>query len=133
VCGGVLERFPELAIVSAENDCGWVPHFLFRLDHAHEKFGQYADRPLPLAPSAYARRQIFFTFQEDSTGWSNAVESAERFLWASDYPHVDSTWPNSRDAIDRALAGLEEWFVRRIVGDNAADLYDCGTNRAALV
>ncbi len=48
VCGGVLERFPRLIVVSAENDCGWFPHFLFRLDHAHEKFASSRFRPLPL-------------------------------------------------------------------------------------
>ena len=67
----------------------------------------------------------FSRFKKTSTGRSIALESPNHFLWASDYPHVDSTWPNSRDAIDRALAGLEDWLVRRIVCDNAGDLYRC--------
>lgn len=67
VCGGVLERFPTLIVVSAENDCGWFPHFLFRLDHAHEKFGRFAPYPLPMRPSDYVRRQVYATFQKDST------------------------------------------------------------------
>jgi hypothetical protein len=33
VMGRVLERFPALKIVSAENDTGWLPHFMYRLDH----------------------------------------------------------------------------------------------------
>ena len=38
IVSGVLERFPRLKIVSAENDTGWLPHFMYRLDHAFEKF-----------------------------------------------------------------------------------------------
>ena len=36
--GGVLHRFPGLRIVSAENDVGWIPHFMYRMDHCHEKY-----------------------------------------------------------------------------------------------
>jgi len=39
IFGGVLERFPKLKIVSAENDVGWLPHYMYRLDHGFEKFG----------------------------------------------------------------------------------------------
>ena len=68
VCGGALERFPGLRVVSAENDCGWFLHFMHRLDHAHERFGRFAEDPLPAPPSAYVRRQVYATFQGDPTG-----------------------------------------------------------------
>jgi predicted TIM-barrel fold metal-dependent hydrolase len=124
VCGGVLARFPALKVVSAENDCGWVAHFMFRLDHAHERFGQYADEPLRHEPSMYVRRQVFATFQEDPTGLPSAAEfGADNYLWASDYPHVDSTWPHSRSAIGRAFDGVSVEIVRKIVCENAARLY----------
>ena len=52
ISGGVLERFPRLKLVSAENDTGWLPHFLYRLDHAFEKFGPMSEQaPLSLKPS----------------------------------------------------------------------------------
>jgi predicted TIM-barrel fold metal-dependent hydrolase len=124
VCGGVLERFPALTIVSVENDCGWLPHFMFRLDHAHEKFGKYATRPLAMPPSDYIRRQVYATFQDDATApLALAAAGEDRLMWASDYPHVDSTWPNSRAAIERVLAGVPEATVTKIVADNAARLY----------
>jgi predicted TIM-barrel fold metal-dependent hydrolase len=45
-------------------------------------------------------------------------------MWASDYPHGDSTWPESRKAIaDSPLASLGEEAVRRIVCDNCAEVY----------
>ena len=45
-------------------------------------------------------------------------------MWASDDPHGDSTWPESRRAIDESpLAALGEEAVRRIVCDNCAEIY----------
>lgn len=107
VCSGVLERLPRLIVVSAENDCGWFPHFLFRLDHAHEKFDRFAPSPLPMRPSDYVRRQVCATFQEDSTvpGVCDSF-GADRYMWASDYPHADSTWPQSRRIIAETLGEL---------------------------
>jgi predicted TIM-barrel fold metal-dependent hydrolase len=123
-CGGVLERFPELIVVSAENDCGWLPHFLFRLDHAHEKFGRLAACPLQMRPSEYVRRQVYVTFQEDSTvpGICDGV-FADRFMWASDYPHADSTWPESRRIIAETLNEVPEAARMKLIGGNAARLY----------
>jgi uncharacterized protein len=58
IWGGVLERFPELKTVSAENDVGWMRHFMYRMDHAYEKFGTLAPEPLPMRPSEYIKRQV---------------------------------------------------------------------------
>jgi predicted TIM-barrel fold metal-dependent hydrolase len=124
VCGGALNRFPELVLVSAENDCGWFPHFLFRLDHAHEKFCKFARSPLPSRPSEYVRRQVYATFQEDTTVPGVCDDfAAQRYMWASDYPHADSTWPESRRIIAETLGELPDALVRKLIGENAARLY----------
>ena len=44
-------------------------------------------------------------------------------MWASDYPHSDSTWPHSRKVIERDFAGVPEPTSHAIVADNAAALY----------
>jgi predicted TIM-barrel fold metal-dependent hydrolase len=44
-------------------------------------------------------------------------------LWASDYPHPDSVWPNSRDAIERQMKNLSPEMCRKLTRDNAARLY----------
>jgi predicted TIM-barrel fold metal-dependent hydrolase len=44
-------------------------------------------------------------------------------MWASDYPHPDSTFPNSRAAIDEAFAGLDAATVRKVTAENCAALY----------
>jgi uncharacterized protein len=47
-------------------------------------------------------------------------------LWASDYPHPDSVWPNSRDAIERQMRHLSPEMRRKLTHDNAAALYGLG-------
>ena len=124
ILGGVLERFPGLRIVSAESDVGWFAHYLHRLDHAQEKFGAMVEQPLPLKPSEYARRQIWATFQDDPVGPNTyRFFGADNFMWASDFPHTDTTWPNSRHVIARDFAGVPEHITRKMVSENAARLY----------
>ena len=77
-----------------------------------------------MLPSEYFRRQAFATFQEDKTVAQLGDDyDGERFMWASDYPHADSTWPDSRAAIQQTLGKLSAQVVARIVGGNAARLY----------
>jgi uncharacterized protein len=47
-------------------------------------------------------------------------------LWASDYPHPDSVWPNSRAAIERQMGHLSPEMRRKLTHDNAAALYGLG-------
>jgi predicted TIM-barrel fold metal-dependent hydrolase len=124
IFGGVLERFPKLIIVSAENDVGWVPHYMYRLDHAWEKFNAIMPNPLPMKPSEYIRRQMFATFQDDPVGpAAYKLFGAANYMWASDFPHTDSTWPESHKVVERDFAGVPEEIRRKIVYDNAATLY----------
>jgi predicted TIM-barrel fold metal-dependent hydrolase len=124
VMGGVLMRFPRLKLVSAENDIGWIAHFMYRMDHAFEKFGVGLERQLDMKPSEYVRRQLWATFQDDPVGPMIAHYFGEdRFMWASDYPHTDSTFPHSLEVIERDFAGVPEPIKRKIVCDNAAQLY----------
>ena len=37
VFGGVFERHPDLKVVCVEADAGWVPHFMYRMDHAYKR------------------------------------------------------------------------------------------------
>jgi predicted TIM-barrel fold metal-dependent hydrolase len=124
VFGGVLHRFPDLKIVSAENDTGWLPHFLYRMDHCYDKFCALWPDATPEPPSFYLRRQLFATFQDDPVGPATyALFGRDNYMWASDFPHSDSTFPESRMWIDKNFAGVPEDVRRRIVRDNAAELY----------
>jgi predicted TIM-barrel fold metal-dependent hydrolase len=124
VVGGVLERFPRLQIVCAESDIGWLPHWLQRADHAIAKFGPMMDVALSLKPSEYVRRQVWLTFMDDRIGaGSFETIGPDLFMWGSDFPHTDSTWPNSRSVIARNMDGLPDTVAARVLHDNAAALY----------
>jgi predicted TIM-barrel fold metal-dependent hydrolase len=127
VFGGVLDRFPKLRFVSAENDIGWLPHFLARMDHAWERYRHMVEANFKLLPSEYFRRQVYATFMDDKIGVENRkVIGTENIMWSSDYPHSDSTWPHSREVIAKDFAGVPEEDRRKILCENAVRLYQLG-------
>lgn len=128
VYGGVFERFPQLKIVSAENDVGWFPNWVHRLDHVYSKIANPRPR-LPLKPSEYVRRNVCATFQDDPLGpatWKFFGE--DNYMWASDFPHADSTFPNSLKTIDENFAGVPTEVRAKIVFGNANQLYNLHLN-----
>ena len=134
VFGGVLERFPELKLVSAENDIGWLPHFLARADLTYRKLGSLklsrsSDAKLSLLPSEYFRRQVYATFIDDEVGVRNSdLFGIDNYMWSSDYPHLMATWPRSREAVARNFQGISEDVRWKIVHENAARLYNIEVN-----
>ena len=134
VFGGVLERFPDLKLVSAENDIGWLPHFLARADLTHHKLGSlklgaWSGATLSLLPSEYFRRQVYATFIDDEVGVRNAdLFGTDNYMWSSDYPHLMATWPRSREAVDRNFQGVSDDVRRKIVRENVARLYHIDLN-----
>ena len=126
VFSGVLERHPGVKVVLGESGLGWVPYVLSRMDHEHENYFELVgDHRLAMPPSEIFRRQVFLTYEEDAVGIELLPRIGVRsVMWASDYPHGDSTWPHSLDAIARSgLAKLDPESRRRILWDNAAELY----------
>ena len=129
ILSGVLERFPRLKIVSAENNCGWLPYYLQRMDRGFARFGPSGTvtpwpTKLTLKPSEYFRRQMYCTFIDDSFGVaSRHWIGVDNVMWSSDYPHTASTWPHSRDIIARDFKEVSEVEKRKIVRENVAQLY----------
>jgi predicted TIM-barrel fold metal-dependent hydrolase len=77
-----------------------------------------------MKPSEVFRRQVYVTFQDDEVGLELLrFFGDENVLWASDYPHPDSTWPDSRAIVARQMQDLAPETRRRILRDNAVRLY----------
>ncbi|MDQ1397414.1 MAG: hypothetical protein QOG64_2673, partial [Acidimicrobiaceae bacterium] len=102
VLGGVFERHPGLRVVCVEADAGWVPHFMYRMDHAYKRHRYWlpAGQQLSKLPSEYFAEHIYVTFQDDWTAFRFADDmNWRRLLWANDFPHSDSTWPWSQEML----------------------------------
>ena len=122
---GVLERFPRLKFVSAENDISWLPHFCYRLDHAYDRLRHFEGVNLKLTPSEYMKRQVWATFQFETSnvGFTANEYDPDKLMWSSDYPHTDSPWPNSRQFIQSWTSKMDESARDKITGGNVASLY----------
>jgi uncharacterized protein len=125
IFSGALERHPNMRLVLAECGIGWVPYFIGRMDQAGAKHVPKAtDYQIKSKPSEIFRRQVFATFEEEPFGPQLIpILGPDNFMWASDYPHPDSTFPHSAAAIEEAFAGLDEGLVRQVTADNCARLY----------
>ena len=124
VYGGVFERFPNLRVISAENDVGWIPNWVHRLDHVLSKL---SGMRLPMQPSEYVKRNVMATFQDDPLGPATwRFFGADNYMWASDFPHADSTFPESQKVIRENFSGVPDEVTRRIVFENANRLYRLG-------
>jgi predicted TIM-barrel fold metal-dependent hydrolase len=129
IFSGLLEKRPQVKLVLGEAGLGWIPYVVERLDHEHHKYyDKTQDHRLSMLPSEIFARQVYVTYEDEKLG----VELIPRIgvgnvMWASDYPHGDSTWPHSRQAIaDSPVASLGDEAMRRIVCENCTDIYGIG-------
>ena len=121
---GVLEKFPRLKIISAENDVGWMAYFMYRLDTVQNRLGTLGGLKLPMRASDYIKRQVFATFIADPVFVDSLARyGADNIMWASDYPHTAATFPRSREIVAKRLGMLPGDQLRKIVRDTAAKLY----------
>jgi predicted TIM-barrel fold metal-dependent hydrolase len=125
IFSGVLERYPKLKIVSVENEIGWMPFWLGQCDKAFKRHRHAEKLPMDKLPSEYFRRQVYATFFNDQVGgrlfswWG-----ADNCMWSNDYPHQNSTWPNSRDVIARDMGHLTAADRAKLLNSNVTKLYN---------
>ena len=125
VFSGIFERFPKLKVVCVEADAGWVPHYMYRMDHAYDRHRYWLPSgTLSRKPSDYFRENIYLTFQDDYVAFQvKDLCNIRRLMWASDFPHSDSTWPWSQDVIRKHTAHMTDEERNWVLHDNVAELY----------
>lgn len=124
VYSGIAIRFPELKIALSEGGIGWVPAVLDRLDYLFEfpRTATWPDRSI--SPADILRRNFWFASFWDPSAFEHRHQiGIDHIMVEADYPHVDSTWPDTQAMIDRELQGLPAEDVRKITCENAARLY----------
>jgi predicted TIM-barrel fold metal-dependent hydrolase len=82
-----------------------------------------------MKPSEYIRRNVWATFQDDMIGpMLYRYFGEQNLMWASDFPHTDSTWPNSRKVIEQDFQDVPVDVKSKIIFGNAAKLYNIELN-----
>jgi predicted TIM-barrel fold metal-dependent hydrolase len=119
---GVFNRFPDLVIAYSEGQIGWIPYVLERADVVWEEnraWGGVADKVLE-PPSQLFRKHVYGCFFNDAHGLRSLDDiGRDRVTYESDYPHSDSTWPNTRAIAEEQTKGLDDETIRMIMRDNA--------------
>ena len=127
IFSGVFERYPKLKLAIVEFELSWAPYVLTNMDYAYrerheEAFYRFQDNMLP---SDFYYRNVLLSFQEDGIGIRlRDVIGVDNMMWGSDYPHSESTFPRSREVLSQILTGVPDDEQAKIVGLNAARLYD---------
>lgn len=134
IFAGVFERYPHLKLAIVEFELAWMPHLLSSMDYTYrerheEALYRFKDG---WRPSDFFHRNVFLSFQEDEVGIRlRDIIGVDNMMWGSDYPHSESTFPQSRQILAQILAGVPEDECAKIVGGNTARLYHFDMTRIA--
>ncbi len=119
----ILTRFPRLKIVFAETTLAWGAYEIETADHQFERQRLHTEG-YNMKPSELFHRQCYLT------GWYDRAAflvrhylGVENMLWQTAFPQANSTWPNTRDYINRSFEGVPANEREMVLSGNAAKLY----------
>jgi predicted TIM-barrel fold metal-dependent hydrolase len=121
----VFHRHPDLKIVLAEGGIGWIPYIIERTDYTWFRHRWYQDIDRETRPSDLFKKHFYGCFIDDEHGVENRhVIGVDNITLEVDYPHSDSTWPNSRRRAAEVLADVPDDEVHKIVELNTRKLFN---------
>ena len=122
---GVLVRYPNLKLMYAESQIGWIPYYLERADDNYKTHMRaQGEERLPEPPSYYYHRQIYSCFFKDTAGMKLLDEvGVDNVLFETDYPHSDGTFPRSKEVAHELFGHLDPEVVHKIARGNAIKLF----------
>jgi uncharacterized protein len=125
---GMLERHPELQIVSVESGVGWIPFVMEALLYEMAENAPRDLAKLSLTPLEYFQRQIYATTWFERSDIANVVErlGADRIMFETDYPHPTCLYPDPLKNAAENLAALSVGDQEKILSGNAKRLYKLG-------
>jgi predicted TIM-barrel fold metal-dependent hydrolase len=128
---GVFTRFPKLVIAYSEGQIGWLPYVLERADIVWEEnrgWGGVADTVLE-PPSELFRKHVYGCFFNDAHGLKSLDDiGVDNVTYESDYPHSDSTWPDTRALAEEHMKELSAEVIEKIVRSNAIRMLSLDAN-----
>lgn len=125
VLSGALDRHRDLRLVLVENEVSWLPFFVDQLAYYASRFAGKGPIALERPPAQALADQVYATFFRDpNVSATLACRTGLRLMWSSDYPHGNSTWPNSQAVVAESLADVDAATAAEVTWDNVARLYD---------
>ena len=125
IFSGKFEQFPNLKLLYAESQIGWIPYFVERADDTWRTH-QWAqgEKRIPKPPSHYYKRHVYSCFFKDTVGIDLLDRIGEdNVLFETDYPHQDGTFPNTLAIAEELFGHLEQETIDKIARDNAIKLF----------
>lgn len=128
---GRMERHPRLKWVFAETGMGWINYVLEACDHEWEQRHLWTEG-ISTRPSDSFRRQIIvdFWFERGGVELRHKI-GIDNIMWESDYPHITSTYPDSKKAVEEVASDLPEDERRKMLYGNAMRIYKLGPTEPA--
>ena len=135
VLSGVFDRFPRLKFVMTENGCAWLPSLIAHMDGMLKSIRgggavgeiRYTEdeRQGQLLASEAFQQNCWMGVSQPGMADAKAMTyvGEDRFMWGSDYPHDEGTYPHSREAIRSRFHQLAPEVKHKILAANVADLY----------
>ncbi len=120
-------RFPTLKIAMSEGGIGWVSGMLDRLEFMETHAAGAFDSPYKgasITPAEALRRNFWFCTIDDPSAIP-VVDTigVSHIMVEVDYPHCDSTWPDTPSLLTTRFANLTRSDVDAITFRNAAELF----------
>jgi predicted TIM-barrel fold metal-dependent hydrolase len=120
---GMFEKYPRMKCTVLESGANWISAWLDRLDHKYIPMRSRSN--LKMKPSEYFYRQCVVSADPDETMTAEVVNhiGPDYFVWASDYPHIDSSFGVAKEIRER-LEPLPVASQRKVLGENAVRFYN---------
>lgn len=122
---GVFAKFPKLRVVVLETGAGWIGYWLDRMDAVYSTVqGAPVRKVLPELPSVHFKRQCWISADPDEKSVASIIPDigADRFFWASDFPHPDHP-PEYVPEVERIIEALPESARAGFLGRNVIEAY----------
>ena len=124
-CSGVLERHPGLRVVLVEVNAGWMAWTMSTLDEYYQAHRVWSKPVLAELPSRYIQRQVHATFQNDPVAVHNmALTGPDCLMWGNDYPHPESTYPDSQRVLRSLLQEVPAEQSAAVLNGNAQRVFN---------
>ncbi len=126
ILGGVFDRHPDLQVVVSENGVQWLPSLVRDMEQFFDTHGYAPLRSsLKMRPAEYVERHVHLggSLMTRTDAERRDEIGVDRLMWGADYPHLEGAVPVHRETLRHVFGGMPEGDLRKILGQNAVDLW----------